>query len=214
MTYQFPVTAWRPRKASATPAKPVIQGEFAASIAAALAPPRRRRPDPRTTADMLGQLEFQAREILNLAGEAGAVASFRTFTAYRLFRARLSDFQAFCGVIEGQLARLAGSRRRELQERFYALWGAVLKPSVRALGGFFAAIGRDGVMPLGAREMLEDEMLALEAMCNTVTDPRFATGQHDELVAEIRQLIDAVGRLADRATSLPELVDTSERYAA
>jgi hypothetical protein len=213
MTYQFPVTAWRPRKAAAGPSKPLNQADFAATIAAALAP-RRRRANPRTATDMLNQLEYQAREIFDLAEEAGAVASFRTFTAYRLFRARLADFQAFCGVIEGQLAGLAGSRRRELQERFYALWGAVLRPAVRALGGFFAAIARDGVMPLGAREMLEDEMLALETMCNTVADPRFAGVQHAELVAEIRQLIQVVGRLADRATSLPELVDTSDRDAA
>jgi hypothetical protein len=214
MTYQFPVTAWRPRNASSGPSKPLNQADFAASIAEALIPRRRRRADPQTANEMLGQLEFQAREILDLAAEAGAVASFRTFTAYRMFRARLADFQAFCGVIEGQLAGLAGRRRRELQERFYALWGAVLKPAVRALDGFFAVIARDGVMPLGAREMLEDEMLALETMCNTVADPRFAGIQHDELIAEIRRLILVAGKLADRATSLPELVDTSARHAA
>lgn len=213
MTYQFPVTVWRPRNASAGPSKPLNQDDFAATIAEALAPRRRRRANPRTAAEMLGQLEFQAREILEMAGEATTVANFRTFTAYRLFRGRLADFQAFCGVIEGQLAGLAGGRRRELQERFYLLWGAVLKPAVRALSGFFAAIGRDGVMPLGAREMLEEEMLALETMANTVADPRFSV-QHDELVAEIKHLIAVVGQLADRASSLPELVDTSSRYAA
>lgn len=213
MTYQFPVTAWRPRKASAGPTKPLNQADFAATIAEALAPRRRRRASPQTATEMLAQLEFQAREILEMAGEAGSIASFRTFTAYRMFRGRLADFQAFCGVIEGQLAGLAGSRRRELQERFYLLWGAVLKPAVRALGGFFAAIGRDGVMPLGAREMLEEEMLALETMGNTVADPRFSV-QHDELVSEIKHLIAVVGQLADRASSLPELVDTSSRHAA
>jgi hypothetical protein len=215
MTYQFPVTAWRPRKASAgSTASPNNQAEFLATLADALAPRRRRRPSTGTTLEMLEQLEFQAREILEMAVESSTVANFRTFTAYRDFRGKLADFQAFCGVIENQLAGIAVTRRRDLQERFYALWGAVLKPSIRALGVFFATIGRDGVMPLGAREMLEEEMLALEIMANTVTDPRFADIQHDSLVNEIQLLIKVVGRLADRASSLPELVDTSSRRHA
>jgi hypothetical protein len=216
MTYQFPVTAWRPRKVtpgSAASASAINQAEFVASLAEALAPRRRRRPTTGTTLEMLAQLEFQARELLEMAGESDTVAPFRTFTAYRMFRARLSDFQAFCGVIETQLAGLASKRRRELQERFYALWGAVLKPSVRGLGVFFSVIARDGVMPLGAREMLEEEMLALEVLANTVSDPRFENVQHDELVAEIQTLIKAVGRLAERASSLPELVDRRVRAA-
>jgi hypothetical protein len=215
MTYQFPVTAWRPRKASAGSPNPstINQAEFVATLAEALAPRRRRRPTAGTTLEMLAQLEFQAREILELAGESNTVAPFRTFTAYRMFRSRLSDFQAFCGVIETQLAGLNSKRRRELQERFYALWGAVLRPAVRGLGVFFATIARDGVMPLGAREMLEEEMLALEVLANTVSDPRFETINHDELVAEIQTLIKAVGRLADRASSLPELVDRRVRAA-
>lgn len=216
MTYQFPVTAWRPRKASAgsTASSSINQAEFMATLADALAPRRRRRPSTGTAMEMLAQLEFQAREILEMAGESSTVANFRTFTTYRVFRGKLADFQAFCGVIENQLAGVAMARRGELQERFYALWGAVLKPAIRALGVFFAMIGRDGVMPLGAREMLEEEMLALEILANTVTDPRFEDVQHDELVDEIKLLIKVVGRLADRASSLPELVDTSRRHAA
>jgi hypothetical protein len=215
MTYQFPVTAWRPRKASArSTASPNNQAEFMATLADALAPRRRKRATMGTAREMLAQLEFQARELMAMAEESNTVAGFRTFTAYREFRGKLADFQAFCGVIENQLAGVASTRRRELQERFFALWGAVLKPSVRALGVFFAMIGRDGVMPLGAREMLEEEMLSLEILANTVVDPRFEDIQHDELVDEIKLLIAAVGRLADRATSLPELVDTSRRRAA
>jgi len=214
MTYQFPVTAWKPRKASRSTASPNNQAEFMATLADALAPRRRKRATTGTALEMLAQLEFQARELLEMADESNTVANFRTFTAYREFRGKLADFQAFCGVIENQLAGVASTRRRELQERFFALWGAVLKPSVRALGVFFATIGRDGVMPLGAREMLEEEMLSLEILANTVVDPRFADIQHDELADEIKLLIAAVGRLADRASSLPELVDTSRRRAA
>ena len=215
MTYQFPVTAWRPRKASArSTASPNNQAEFMATLAEALAPRRRKRATTGTALEMLAQLEFQARELLEMADESSTIANFRTFSTYREFRGKLADFQAFCGVIETQLAGIASTRRRELQERFFALWGAVLKPSVRALGVFFATIGRDGVMPLGAREMLEEEMLSLEILANTVVDPRFEDIQHDELVDEIKLLITAVGRLADRASSLPELVDTSRRRAA
>src|SRR5258706_141538 len=58
------------------------------------------------------------------------------------------------------------------------------------------------------REMLEAEMLALEAMGGLIADPRFAGEQSQELVAETKRLIQLVGSLADRASSLPELVDT------
>jgi hypothetical protein len=214
MTYQYPPTAWRP---SAKPAaKPsaaeaaIEQAEFAATIAEALiATPRgvRRRPNPKSAAEMLVQLETQAREIVALAGEAGSVAGFRTFTAFRRFREKLADFQTFCGVIEHYLGRLAAARRDELEERFYALWGAIYRPALKALDGFFTTLERDGVMPLGAREILEAEMLALESMCGLMGDPRLGD-QNATLVADTQALIKRVGALADRASSLPELVDT------
>src|SRR5690242_9920633 len=124
MTYQFPAAAWRPSakpSAGSSPAAPqsaappsaaeiaADRAELAASIAEALvATPGgvRRRPNPRSAAEMLAQLEAQAREIVGLAGEAHRVASFRTFTAYRRFREKLADFQTFCGVIEAYLGRL------------------------------------------------------------------------------------------------------------
>jgi hypothetical protein len=212
MTYQFPVTAWRPTaKPSAAPAQPLDQQEFAATIADALIAPARgqwRKTTMRSAKEMLAQLESQARELLMLSAEAEKVASFRTFTAYRTFREKLADFQTFCGVIEGQLAKLAGPRRAELEDTFYALWGAIYRPALKAFGGFFASLDRTGVMPLGAREILEGEMLALETMIGLIADPRFAGPQSEELIAETKRLIDLVGSLADRASSLPELVDT------
>ncbi len=217
MTYQYPVTAWRPSaKPAAGSAKPLNEGDFAETLADALIAPARgawRRPNPRSAAEMLAQLEAQAREIVGLASAAATVASFRTFTAYRTFREKLADFQTFCGVIEGYLGRLAGDRSAELEERFYALWGAIYRPALKALAAFFTRLDSDGVMPLGAREILEGEMLALESLCGLMADPRFGA-QNAELVAETKRLIDLVGSLADRASSLPELVDTSAQYAA
>ena len=214
MTYQFPAAAWRPgtKPAAGSPTPDTIteQADFAATIADALiATPGgvRRRPNPRTATEMLGQLEAQAREIVELAGEAPSVASFRAFTAFRRFREKLADFQTFCGIIETYLGRLASERRDELEAGFYALWGAIYRPALKALDSFFATLERDGVMPLGAREILESEMLALEAMCGLMADPRFSE-QNSALIAETQALIKRVGALADRASSLPELVDT------
>jgi len=213
MTYQFPAAAWRPASkpsASSTPQSATDQAEFAATIAEALiATPGgvKRRPNPRTATEMLGQLEAQAREIVGLAGEARSVASFRTFTAYRRFREKLADFQTFCGVIETYLGRLAADRRDQLEAGFYALWGAIYRPALKALDGFFATLEHDGVMPLGAREILEAEMLALESMCGLMADPRFGE-QNADLIAQTQELIKRAGALADRASSLPELVDT------
>jgi len=93
----------------------------------------------------------------------------------------------------------------------FGVW-ATRDEGLKALAAFFAVIHRDGVMPLGAREMLEAEMLALEGMRHIIADPRFAAIRNDELIAEIARLSKLVGVLADRATSLPELVDT--RHAA
>lgn len=216
MTYQFSAAAWRPGKKPAAQAKPsaaeaaIEQAEFAASIAEALiATPGgvRRRPNPKSAAEMLAQLEAQARELVELAGQARMVAGFRTFTAFRRFREKLADFQTFCGVIETYLGRLAAARRDELEDRFYALWGAIYRPALKALDDYFTVLERDGVMPLGAREILEAEMLALESMCGLMSDPRLGS-QNSELIAQTQALIQRVGALADRASSLPELVDT------
>ena len=215
MTYQFPAAAWRPSSKPSAGSKATTNinpGEFAATIAEALlSGPRavRRRPNPQSAVEMLAQLEAQAREIVALASESATVAGFRVFTAYREFREKLADFQTFCGVIQTYLGRLASHRRAELEERFYALWGAIYRPALKTLVTFITALERDGVMPLGAREILEAELIALEGMCGLMADPRF--GEHNAaLVAATKSLVGRVGKLADRASSLPELVDTRD----
>jgi hypothetical protein len=171
---------------------------------------RRLRRTEGSELNMLAELGTQAREIVALATTAERDETFRSFRNYSEFRRKVSEFEAFCNIIENHLKDVVGDRREELEERFYRLWSTIFHPTVRALTAFFGRLVQDDVLPLGCRDMLEGELRALDAMRAALLAPRFAHAADQTMVAEIGELQVMLQSLVEKSTSLPDLSIPSE----
>jgi hypothetical protein len=153
---------------------------------------------------MLERLGIQSREIMLMAITAVRDENFRSLSNYRMFRRRVSEFEAFCNIIEGHLKEVVGDRRAELEDRFYSLWSMIFRPTVKALSAFFKRMSKEEVFPLGGRDLMESELRTLASMRNQLTAPRFGGIADQGLLREIDNLEELIRNIAERATSLPD----------
>ncbi len=180
-------------------------GEAAAKRIEIAGDKRRLRRTDDSELRLIAQLGTQANEIIALAKTAERDEAFRSFRDYNRFRRKVSEFEAFCNIIETHLRDVVGDRREELEERFYHLWAMIFHPTVKALAGFFGRMAYDDVLPLGCRDILEAELRALDAMRATLLAPRFAHAADPAIVRDIGDLQTLLRTLADKSTSLPDL---------
>lgn len=154
--------------------------------------------------EMLGRLGTQAQGILRLALTVEGDENLRNFSDYLAFRGKISEFEAFCNVIESHLKDVVSDRKQELEDRFYSLWSMIFRPSLRALTRFFDRLIDEQVLPLGGRDLLEAELRSLEGMRSILMAPRFANVADQSMLEELKSLEATISRLAERATSLPD----------
>ncbi len=154
--------------------------------------------------EMIGRLGAQAQDILHFALRVESDNNFQNFQDYLAFREKISEFEAFCNVIESHLKEVVSDRKQELEDRFYSLWSMIFAPTVRALVRFFDQIHEEQVLPLGGKDMLDAELRALEAMRSVLSAPRFAKMADKDMLAQVARLEGILSKLADRATSLPD----------
>jgi hypothetical protein len=154
--------------------------------------------------EMIGRLGIQARDILGFALKVESDNNFQNFQDYLAFREKISEFEAFCNVIESHLKEVVTERKQELEDRFYSLWSMIFAPTVRALIRFFDQIHEEQVLPLGGKDMLDAELRALEGMRSVLSAPRFAKMADKEMLGQITKLESTLSKLSDRATSLPD----------
>jgi len=165
---------------------------------------KRRLKGENVELEMISQLGDQARGILKVALTAEHDENFSKWSDYLAFREKISEFEAFCNVIESHLKEIVSDRKPQLEERFYRLWAMIFRPSLTALTKFFARMGEADVLPLGGRDMLESELRALLSMRAVLSAPRFNGYANEKMLAELTELEAVIGKLSERATSLPD----------
>lgn len=180
-------------------------GEAAANRPEIAGDKRRLRRTEGSELRMLAQLGAQAHEIIALAQTAERDDTFRSFKDYNRFRRKVSEFEAFCNIIETHLKDVVGDRREELEERFYHLWAMIFHPTIKALSGFFGRMATEDVLPFGCRDMLEAELRGLGAMRAALLAPRFAHAADPAILNDFGELDTLLRSLVDKATSLPDL---------
>ncbi len=156
--------------------------------------------------EMLAGLDAQARKIFHVADEAAHGRGLRSFPEYRAFRRTVAEFESFCNVIESHLSDVAGSRRHDVEDRFYRLWAAIHKPVLGALHRFFAAVAEKGELPLGAQDELAAELRSLAGTRSVLATSRLGQVGDGALQDRITALETLIMGLIGQATTLPELV--------
>ena len=165
---------------------------------------RRRLRGTNAELEMLGSLGTQAQGILRFALTVEGDEDLRKFSDYLAFRGKISEFEAFCSVIESHLKDVVTDRRQELEDRFYSLWSMIFRPTVRALTRFFDRLVEEQVLPLGGRDLLEAELRQLQGMRSILTAPRFSSVADQAVLDELKKLETTISKLAEHATSLPD----------
>jgi hypothetical protein len=165
---------------------------------------RRRLRGANAELEMLSRLGTQAQGILRFALTVEGDENLRNFNDYLAFRGKISEFEAFCSVIESHLKDVVSDRRQELEDRFYSLWSMIFRPSLRALTRFFDRLVEEAVLPLGGRDLLEAELRQLQGMRSILTAPRFTGVADGAVLDELKALETTISKLAEHATSLPD----------
>jgi len=165
---------------------------------------RRRLRGANAELEMLGRLGTQAQGILRFALTVESDENLRNFSDYLAFRGKISEFEAFCNVIESHLKDVVTERRQELEDRFYSLWSMIFRPSLRALTRFFDRLIEEQVLPLGGRDMLEAELRSLEGMRSILAAPSFTSIADTAMLDDLKKLETTISKLAEHATSLPD----------
>src|SRR5258708_8237753 len=124
---------------------------------------RKRQRNEALGLEMLTQLETQVREILDTAAAIEADNGFQTFASYRTFRQRLSEFEAFCNVIETQLTRIASDKQSQLAELFRKRRAMVLGPATAPLNAFFPRLPHVAPFPPPLSHVLTSALPPLTA---------------------------------------------------
>ncbi len=163
---------------------------------------RRRERDEALTRQLVANLERQAREILGLAASAEFDDTVLSFANYRAFRAKVSEFEALCNVIEGHLHQLADRPRGVLKELFQTRREMILGPSIKAMTAFYTRLAAEGALPFGLQDMLETELDALQSMREAVdaTQGTEATPEDIDIRAAIQSIEGSIHALQSRAT--------------
>jgi hypothetical protein len=165
---------------------------------------RRRLRGANAELEMLGRLGAQAQGILRFALTVEGDEDLRNFNDYLAFRGKISEFEAFCNVIESHLKDVVTDRRQELEDRFYSLWAMIFRPSLRALTRFFDRLIDEQVLPLGGRDLLEAELRQLQGMRSILAAPRFTSVADQAVLDDLKKLETTISKLAEHATSLPD----------
>jgi hypothetical protein len=165
---------------------------------------RRRLRGANAELEMLGRLGTQAQGILRFALTVESDENLRNFSDYLAFRGKISEFEAFCNVIESHLKDVVTERRQELEDRFYSLWSMIFRPSLRALTRFFDRLIEEQVLPLGGRDLLEAELRSLEGMRSILAAPSFTSIADQAILDDLKKLETTISKLAEHATSLPD----------
>lgn len=172
---------------------------------------QRQEAARREVAELIHGLERHASEAVDLSGQIQAGQQGDTFSAYRSFRRKYSDFRALVSLIEGRMTGLDGAKADALREEFGRLDAVMLTVLVRTMAGFFRIMVDDRELPLGCHELFEAELELVHGLEPRVTDAAAADARNADLPGLLDQAKVDLQTLIDRAPALPDFGQTQRR---
>ena len=162
----------------------------------------RRTYTRREVQQLLGALERQAKEAVDLAAAAEREASKHSFAAYRAFRDKVGEFQALVILIEGRLRNLVDHRSDDLRAEFERLDTLMLSVLVRSSMRFFFVLSANPILPLGAREVFVSELKSLHEAHEKLRRPDYAGKLGPNLENDLDMASQILEEIIDKAPGL------------
>ncbi len=157
---------------------------------------------------LLLALERQAREAVGLAERAQRDMGEDRFASYGDFRRKVEEVRALLALTEERLRAFAGEKLDDLRAEFERLDLLLTLMLVKAMRNYFATMKDDQVLPIGARELFEPELRAIEETRAKLAQPRFAGQVPESVVNDLDETAAAIRRITARMPSLPDFSDT------
>ena len=170
---------------------------------------RRHARDEASARELVTTLERQARAIVEAAAAAEQDDTVHAFAQYRIFRAKVGEFESLCAVIETNLRKIAVEPRGVLKELFQTRRDMVLGPSIRAMTSFYTRLSDGAVLPLGLFDILESELQALGGMREALAAAEPRISEDAETRGQIDTLEGIIRGLKDRATQFEDFSEPS-----
>lgn len=155
---------------------------------------------------LLSALSEQAAEIVAVIQRVleGAVRS--AFQEYNTFRDAISEFEAFCILIEHRLKNLRGGEEDpRLKDEFEQLRFLIYRHQIDAALRLLAALSQSDALPLGSKFVFTNELRSVAQTRALLDDPRWAARIDGDMRRKLDKAAEILDLVISRAPALLEL---------
>jgi hypothetical protein len=173
--------------------------------------PKRSHQKARREAEgFLSSLQSQIVTAKALTASAAADLAAGAFQAYQRYREALNSISGVSALIVDRLAELPADIDAEVHRRFHSAIGDLLIAEIDASLSIFLSLAATESLPLGSRELFEEELGHLIERREMIERPDYA----DIITPEVRVKLDKARAVLEEISSrAPGLIELSRaRY--
>lgn len=161
--------------------------------------------DPSTAIDeLLVALERLTEQAKDKAREARVGVERHTFAPYHAYRAAIAEYEALVSVIEGRLEGMPAGIVSKTREKLAASRRRALTLSIKAAFNIFFALSAFSSLPIGVREVFNQELRHLNDAKTELRSPLHA----GKLAADLEQDLETAEMILNEVIEkAPSLVD-------
>lgn len=166
----------------------------------------------REAEDFLASLEAQIRTAKALTAAAAADVAAGAFQSYQRYREALNSIAGVTALITDRLAEIGPDGDADVHRRFHRAIADLLLAEIDASLTIFLSLAEVETLPLGSRELFEEELGHLLERREMADRPEYAEFVRRETRANLDKARAILETIAARAPGLLEL--SRARYAS
>jgi hypothetical protein len=159
--------------------------------------------DPSAAIDeLLVALERLTEQAKERAREARVGVERHTFAPYHAYRAAIAEYEALVSVIEGRLAGMPAGVVSKAREKMAASRRRALTLSIKAAFNIFFALSAFASLPIGVREVFNQELRHLNDAKTELRSPVHAGKLAPDLEQDLETAEMILNEVIEKAPSL------------
>lgn len=158
--------------------------------------------------ELLTAIERQAIDAARLAERAQRDIGDDRFASFLDFRRKVEEIRALFALTEERLQGVDDGKLSDLRTEFDRMDMLLTGMLARVTRSYFATMRDDQVLPIGARELFEPELRAIEQTRQRLSHPRYEGRIAPEVLEDLTVTADLIRKTIVRAPSLPDFSDS------
>ena len=165
----------------------------------------------REAEDFLRSLQSQIQTAKSLTASAAADVASGAFQSYQRYREALGSIAGVTALIGDRLTEIGPTADTDVHDRFHRAIGDLLLSEIDASLSIFLSLAESETLPLGSRELFEEELGHLLERREMADRPEYAAVVRPETRANLDKARAVLEAIAARAPGLIQL--SRARYA-